>query len=58
MTLKEFLEYREHRFDDELVYNLKCPEEHIAYANGWSDAVKDIRTVLERHGVNLEIPLE
>ena len=54
MTLKEFLEYREHRFDG---LGLEDPFLQI-YAEGWTDAVKDIRTVLECHGVNLEIPLE
>lgn len=54
MTLKEFLEYREHRFDG---LGLEDPFYRI-YAEGWTDAVKDIRTVLERHDVNLEIPLE
>lgn len=54
MTLKEFLEIREHRFDD------LGPEDpyYRIYANGWTDAVKDIRRCLERHGFNLEIPLE
>lgn len=54
MTLKEFLEYREHRFDS---LGLEDPFYRI-YAEGWTDAIKDIRTVLECHGVNLEIPLE
>lgn len=56
MTLKEFLEYREHRFDG------KIPDEHSwyynGYADGWQHAIKDIITVLERHDVDLEIPLK
>lgn len=56
MTLKEFLEYREHRFDEELT---TVPNElYRCYAEGWTDAVKDIRTVLEAHGFDLEISLE
>lgn len=54
MTLKEFLEYREHRFDG---LGLEDPFYQI-YAEGWADAIKDIRTALERNEVNLEIPLE
>ena len=54
MTLKEYLEYREHRFDS---LGLGDPFYQI-YAEGWTDAVKDIRTVLERNEVDLEIPLE
>ena len=54
MILKELLDIRERRFDD--VGHLD-PLYRI-YANGWTDAVKDIRTVLERHGFNLEIPLD
>lgn len=56
MTLKEFLDIREHRFDkDELT---KSDGYVYHYANGWTDAVKDIQRCLERHGFNLEIPLE
>lgn len=56
MTLKELLEIREHRFDE---YDLTKKDGYVYhYANGWTEAVKDIRTVLECHGVNLEIPLE
>lgn len=56
MTLKEFLEYREHRFDS--LTDHDCSGTYVAYAEGWTAAVKDIRTVLERHGFDLEIPLE
>ena len=55
MTLKEFLEYREHRFDEELT---TVPNElYRCYAEGWTDAVKDIRMVLEAHCFDLEISL-
>ena len=54
MTLKELLEYKEHRFDS---LGLEDPFYRI-YAEGWTDAIKDIRTILEVSGVNLEIPLE
>lgn len=55
MTLKEFLEYRERRFDD--VNPSEYGELYQGYAEGWHDAVKDIRIVLEAH-FDLEIPLE
>ena len=56
MTLKEFLDIREHRFDDS---NLgRTSLYYRGYMDGWTDVVKDIRTVLERHGFNLEIPLD
>lgn len=56
MTLKEFLEYREHRFND--VDPSEFGELYQGYAEGWTDAIKEIRMVLERHGFNMEIPLE
>lgn len=56
MTLKEFLDIREHRFDDAKTETAN--ELYHVYAEGWTDAVKDIRMCLERHGFNLEIPLE
>lgn len=54
MTLKEFLAYQEHKFDDPEGY--LNPYRQI-YANGWRDAVKEIRTVLELNGFDLDIPL-
>lgn len=56
MTLREFLEYREHRFDDAKIETAN--ELYHVYAEGWTDAIKDIRTVLEAHGFDLEISLE
>lgn len=56
MTLKELLEIREHRFDDAKTETSN--ELYHVYAEGWTDAVTDIRTVLERHGFDLEISLE
>lgn len=55
MTLREFLEYREHKYDD--VDRYLCNSSYIAFTEGWTLAVKDIRMVLEAHGFNLEIPL-
>lgn len=55
MTLKEFLEYREHRFDG---MRDKFCDLNKRYIDGWTDAVKDIRTVLEAHAFDLEIPLD
>lgn len=55
MTLKEFLEYREHRFDN--VYEF-LTDRSREYADGWRDAIKDIQTVLEAHGFDLEISLD
>ena len=56
MTLKEFLEYREHRFDKEAGYG--CSDTYAAYKEGWHDACRDIQEVLEAHGFNLDIPLD
>ena len=55
MTLREFLEYREHRFDKERGYG--CSEHYSGYKEGWHDACRDIREVLERHGFDMDIPL-
>ena len=56
MTLKEFLDYRERRFDSQ------NPNEYDdysrGYTDGWEHAIRDVIVTLERHGFNLEIPLE
>ena len=56
MTLKELLEIREHRFDVNEI--ITSSDVYHAYREGWTDAVKDIRIVLEAHGFDLEIQLD
>ena len=53
MTLREFLEYREHRFDKE--HNCPCSEHYAGYREGWHDAARDIREVLEHWGVDMNM---
>lgn len=52
MTLKEFLEYREHRFDNQI--HDSCSEFHKGYMNGWHDVCHDILLVLKYHGFDLD----
>ena len=56
MTLKEFLDHRERRFDSR-----DSDENNVyfrGYMDGWEHAIRDVIVTLERHGFNLDIPLE
>lgn len=55
MTLKEFLDYRERRFDSENPE--ECGDYFRGYMDGWEHAIRDVIVTLEHHGFNLEIPL-
>ena len=56
MTLKEFLDYRERRFDSKS--SEECDDYYRGYMDGWEHAIRDVIVNLERHGVNLEISLD
>ena len=53
MTLKEIIEMRGHKYDEDL--KAAQSDFHKGYKSGWKWAYEDLKEILEQHGFNMEV---
>lgn len=58
MTLKELIEKRGHKYDDDVRNKVSASDFYSGYIRGWSQAYRDLQEILEQNGFNLNIEVK
>lgn len=58
MTLRDVIETRGHKYDEQLQLKVSGSEFWTGYHTGWYWAYRDLKEILEHYGFNLDISIE
>lgn len=55
MTLKEIIDRRGHKYDDDIIHQVSMSDYWKGYEMGWKCAYQDLREILDQYGFNKNI---
>lgn len=54
MTLKEIIDCRGHKYDEDIQNNVSMANYWAGYQMGWKTAYQDLREILDQYGFDME----